>query len=122
MSQVVSRNQWESVSFGKDGEDDKFRRLMGIGIYINVNLSLCFKPLFSPLGGHKSSCSRPSEKKSEGRSKSSEKALTVLEQQYETSRYLTHVARGAGLGYGSEALTTELPFQKDSSDKLHETL
>lgn len=29
---MQSRNQWESVSFGKEGEDNKFRRLMGIGM------------------------------------------------------------------------------------------
>lgn len=48
--------------------------------------------------------------------------MTALEQQYESSRYLTHIARGAGLGYGSQALTTELPSQKNSGDNLHETL
>ena len=26
-----------------------------------------------------------------------------LEEQYEVSRYLTHIARGAGLGYGSQS-------------------
>lgn len=69
-----------------------------------------------------SQCTQPSEQINEGSAKSSERALTALEQQYEASRFLTHVARGVGLGYGSQALTTELPSQKDSTDKLHETL
>lgn len=51
-----------------------------------------------------------------------DRTLNALEQQYEASRYLTHIARGAGLGYGTQALTTELPSQKDPHDKLHETL
>jgi len=38
---------------------------------------------------------------SEGTAQNSEKKLNALEQQYEASRYLTHIARGAGLGYGS---------------------
>ena len=36
-----------------------------------------------------------------------EKTLSTLEQQYETSRYMTHMARGAGLGYGADSLLTE---------------
>ena len=50
------------------------------------------------------------------------KRMGVLEHQYESSRYQTHIARGVGLGYGSAALTTELPSQKDSGDKLDEKL
>ena len=50
------------------------------------------------------------------------KRMDVLEHQYESSRYQTHIARGVGLGYGSAALTTELPSQKDSGDKLDEKL
>ena len=50
------------------------------------------------------------------------KRLSVLEHQYESSRFQTHIARGVGLGYGSAALTTELPSQKDSGDKLDEKL
>lgn len=48
--------------------------------------------------------------------------MDVLEHQYESSRFQTHIARGVGLGYGSAALTTELPSQKDSGDKLDEKL
>ena len=36
-----------------------------------------------------------------------EKTLSTLEQQYETSRYMTHMARGAGLGYGADSLLAE---------------
>ena len=50
------------------------------------------------------------------------KRMDVLEHQYESSRFQTHIARGVGLGYGSAALTTELPSQKDSGDKLDEKL
>ena len=74
-------------------------------------------------GSGKSATAGPSnEEQDEGSVQTSERTLTVLEQQYESSRYLTHIARGAGLGYGSQALTTELPSQKNSGDKLHETL
>ncbi len=37
------------------------------------------------------------------------KTLSNLEEQYETSRFVTHVAKGAGLGYGSGSLLTEIP-------------
>lgn len=42
------------------------------------------------------------------------KTLSGLEEQYETSRYVTHVAKGAGLGYGSGSLLTELPSKTNT--------
>jgi len=40
------------------------------------------------------------------------KTLDSLQQQYETSRYLTHIARGSGLGYGSELPSASKPPQQ----------
>lgn len=42
--------------------------------------------------------------------------LHSLQQQYDASRYMTHVARGAGLGYGTDLQSRE-PFEQQS-DKL----
>jgi len=42
--------------------------------------------------------------------------LHSLQQQYDTSRYMTHIARGAGLGYGTDLQSRE-PFEQQS-DKL----
>ena len=39
--------------------------------------------------------------------------LHSLQQQYDTSRYLTHIARGAGLGYGTDLQSREPEQQFD---------
>ena len=49
------------------------------------------------------------------------KRLSVLEEQYESSRYLTHIARGAGLGYGTTpsipAADTAAPVKTTDTSK-----
>lgn len=73
-----STNHWENVTFtDDDGTQAKFRRLMGMS---------------------STSSSTDSEKSHES---SNSRTLKKLEQQYESSRYLTHVARGVGLGFGT---------------------
>ena len=74
--------------------------------------------IFNPFTGPSAAASASNKEMQEEHSK----RLTVLEHQYESSRFQTHIARGVGLGYGSAALTTELPSQKDSTDKLDEKL
>lgn len=48
------------------------------------------------------------------------KLLQDLEVQYDTSRFMTHKARGVGLGYGLSAQTLE-PKVEQSTDDLLET-
>ena len=48
------------------------------------------------------------------------KLLQDLEVQYETSRFMTHKARGAGLGYGMTTQTLE-PKIDQSTDNLLES-
>ena len=87
---VSSPSQWEGVSLGEEGEGNseaqaKFRRLMGIG------------------KGASSSTSQPTESPPSGQNEMKEKHEKLrrdLEQQYEASRYMTHLAKGSGLGFG----------------------
>ena len=83
-----SGSAWEGVTLGEEtdeGAQAKFRRLMGMG---------------------KASFSQPSSQSpaasSEGNTlkEQHEKLRKDLEQQYESSRYMTHLARGSGLGFG----------------------
>lgn len=74
-----STSHWENVTFtdDDDGTQAKFRRLMGMS---------------------STSSSTDSDKSHES---NNSRTLKKLEQQYESSRYLTHVARGVGLGFGT---------------------
>lgn len=88
-----SDNKWEGVSFGEEGDDEaqaKFRRLMGMGKNPSTQAS------------SKASAQAVSSDGSKMKEKH-EKLLKDLEQQYETSRFMTHLARGSGLGYGTSA-------------------
>ena len=78
-----------------------------------------FNPFTGPSAAASSAATSASNKEMQ---EEHSKRLTVLEHQYESSRFQTHIARGVGLGYGSAALTTELPSQKDTMDKLDEKL
>ena len=83
----TAANQWESVSLGEEGEAQaKFRRLMGMG-----------------KGGPSSAEQSAVEPQGAGSSEMKEKHEKLkkdLEQQYEASRYMTHLAKGSGLGFG----------------------
>ena len=90
-----SSNPWEGVSLGEESEGNsetqaKFRRLMGMGKGESAmpSSSSAAQPTQSPVSGQ-------SEMKEKH-----EKLLKDLEQQYEASRYMTHLARGSGLGFG----------------------
>lgn len=84
--------KWEGVSLGEDGGDDeakaKFRRLMGMNKGTPPTQSTSQAPSTSS-----------TEDSSEMKEKH-EKLRRDLEQQYEASRYMTHLARGSGLGFG----------------------
>ena len=84
-----SGNKWEGVSLGDDGDEEvqaKFRRLMGIKDAPSSQAS-------SQTAATSSDGNMLKEKH--------EKLRKDLEQQYESSRYMTHLARGSGLGYGT---------------------
>lgn len=85
-----SSSNWDGVSLGEDGDEQaqaKFRRLMGMG---------------KSQSSQPSSQQTPTATMSEGNElkEKHEKLRRDLEQQYETSRYMTHLARGTGLGFG----------------------
>ena len=85
-----SSNNWEGVSLGEDGDEQaraKFRRLMGIG-----------KSQPSQSSSETPATTTTSE--GEKLKDKHDKLRKDLEQQYETSRYMTHLARGSGLGFG----------------------
>ena len=44
--------------------------------------------------------------------------LNALEAQYETSRFMTHLAKGAGLGYGIAAQITQKKVDPHDTDNL----
>lgn len=46
--------------------------------------------------------------------------LRNLESQYETSRVMTHLAKGAGLGYGVSSQITQTEVNPTDTDNLHE--
>lgn len=50
----------------------------------------------------------------------SSKILQALESQYETSRFMTHLAKGAGLGYGTSAQITQTKVNPNDTDSLNE--
>lgn len=89
-----STSHWENVTFtdDDDGTQAKFRRLMGMSMLTTKDLTT--KKIF--LGS--TSSSTDSDKSHES---NNSRTLKKLEQQYESSRYLTHVARGVGLGFGT---------------------
>ena len=105
-----------------DKETAKFRRLMGISKSTTFSSHSPYHPLFkfnpSTTGSAAASASMDNKEVQDEHSK----RMNVLEHQFESSRYQTHIARGVGLGYGTAALTTELPSQKDTGDKLDEKL
>ena len=85
-----SGNKWEGVSLGEDGDEEaqaKFRRLMGIKGTPSSQASSA-EPAATSSGENKMK-------------EKHEKLRKDLEQQYESSRYMTHLARGSGLGYGT---------------------
>ena len=94
-----SWNNWESASFDDGGQGDKFRKLMGIKA----------TPSSSSSAGDDSK-----------QQQKNAKLLQDLEVQYETSRFMTHKARGVGLGYGMSTQTLE-PKIDQSTDNLLET-
>ncbi len=51
----------------------------------------------------------------------SNKLLDDLEAQYETSRFMTHLAKGAGLGYGSGAQITQNKVNPNDTDDINES-
>ena len=139
LSPQQSHNQWESVQLGSDDKETaKFRRLMGISkssdlffitkpvCSLEWLIEISFLCLCVCLSVHRAHSTDPTSATSSSANKEAQeehsKRMNVLEYQYESSRYQTHIARGVGLGYGSAALTTELPSQKDSGDKLDEKL
>lgn len=88
-----SDNKWEGVSFGEEGDDEaqaKFRRLMGM------------KKTPSTLASSNASAQAASSDGTKMKEKH-EKLFKDLQQQYETSRFMTHLARGSGLGYGTSS-------------------
>lgn len=88
-----SDNKWEGVSFGEEGDDEaqaKFRRLMGM------------KKTPSTQASSSASAQAVSSDGSKMKEKH-EKLFQDLQQQYETSRFMTHLARGSGLGYGTSS-------------------
>lgn len=95
-----SWNKWESASFEGDDKGEtqmKFRKLMGI------------KDGGSNEGG------------TPGSDNKSNKLLDNLEAQYEASRFMTHLAKGAGLGYGSNALITQNKVNPNDTDDINES-
>ena len=92
-----SWNNWESASFDEGDQGDKFRRLMGI----------------------KATPPSTGDNDSKQQQKNA-KLLQDLEVQYETSRFMTHKARGVGLGYGMSTQTLE-PKIDQSTDNLLES-
>lgn len=46
--------------------------------------------------------------------------LKDLESQYETSRFMTHLAKGAGFGFGTSAQITQTKVNPNDTDSLHE--
>ena len=60
-----------------------------------------------------------SDKEGEGEvQKKHTETLNDLEQQYELSRFMTHMAKGAGLGYGSSCLTSERKVDATNTDEM----
>ena len=51
----------------------------------------------------------------------SSQLLNNLESQYETSRYMTHLAKGAGLGFGLHAQISQNKVNPNDTDDLHQT-
>lgn len=86
-------NKWEGVSFGEEGDDEaqaKFRRLMGMK-----------KPPSTQASSNVSAQAVSSD--GSKMKEKHEKLFKDLQQQYETSRFMTHLARGSGLGYGTSS-------------------
>ena len=86
-----SASQWEGVTLGEEGDSEaqeKFRRLMGMGKGASSSTSQSTKPPGEVSG------------QSETMREKHEKLRRDLEQQYEASRYMTHLAKGSGLGFG----------------------
>ena len=54
-------------------------------------------------------------------SKKTNKLLDDLEAQYETSRFMTHLAKGAGLGYGSGAQITQNKVNPNDTDDINQS-
>ena len=89
-----SGSKWEGVSFEGEGGDEaqsKFRRLMGMGK----------KTSSSDASSDTAAVTEGSKMKEKHG-----KLLDDLQQQYETSRFMTHLARGVGLGYGTSSSFT----------------
>ena len=53
--------------------------------------------------------------------KKTNKLLDDLEAQYESSRFMTHLAKGAGLGYGQAAQITQTKVDPNDTDDINET-
>ena len=92
-----SANQWEGVSLGEEGDNSdaqaKFRRLMGMGKNT------------APSSDTQSESKQAAGTGSSEMKEKHEKLRKDLEQQYEASRYMTHLARGSGLGFGFSSQT-----------------
>ena len=54
-------------------------------------------------------------------SNQSNKLLDDLEAQYEVSRFMTHLAKGAGLGYGTGAQITQNKVNPNDTDNINES-
>lgn len=57
----------------------------------------------------------------EGGEHKSNKLLDNLEAQYEASRFMTHLAKGAGLGYGSNASISQNKVNPNDTDDINES-
>ena len=79
------------MSFEGEGAQSKFRRLMGMG-----------KKTSSLDTSSDTAAVTEGSKMKEKHGK----LLDDLQQQYETSRFMTHLARGVGLGYGTSSSFT----------------
>lgn len=82
------------MSLGDEAAQSKFRRLMGIK------------------GDNTAEGQKQEGKAADGT------LLKNLESQYETSRYMTHLAKGAGLGFGIG--TQNVTVDPHDTDKLNE--
>ena len=53
--------------------------------------------------------------------KKSNQLLDNLEAQYEASRFMTHLAKGVGLGYGLNAQITQSKVNPNDTDDINES-